>query len=730
MERISAARFCLAVGCALALSAPGEAVGDTTAIAAAASAPAGAVRLDGRLDEAAWAQAEVIELTQQEPKPGAPTPYVTEVRVLVDGEHLYFAFDNADPEPERLAVHTLQRDDDLDADDHVTIVLDTFGARRLGYWFQVNAGGARTDGLNVNASTDDNWDGIWDAAVQRTPTGWTAEIAISTRSLQFSPDLAAWGLNVGRYVARDQLSLRWAGITLDSDIFDLRRAGGLRGIDGLEQGHGLAIQPYALARYNSAPGADQSGDVGGGIKYSFTPQLEGMLAINPDFAEADVEQGQVNLGRFSLFFPEKRPFFLEGSNLFEFGHGLNIGDDGNLSTHFVPYFSRRIGLVEGQVVPIDVGAKLLGHAGDFSIGALAVETEDSLAAPAADLAVARAAYDVNDKLRVGTLMTNGDPTGLGDNSYVGFDGVWRTSQLNGDRNLTVSGWYGRSYGDLAPGQADGYGVSVEYPNDLWYGFLKANEFGEALDPALGFLPRPGTRQYLGIALYRPRPQGGVFDWVRQFQFGGEYIQVDDLDGRPQSKELALLPFRLTSESGWFFDPVFIADYEALNEPFTVAPGVTIPAGEYRFNRYSIRGNTPESRPWVLAVNLGNGDFYTGTLKSTSVEVEWTSPDGKLQLGIENENNFGYLPQGDFIIRLTQVEAAYSFTPDLALSAFMQHDSITDETGINARLQWIIEPGRELFVVFNHGIEPQLADLGRTPPTGNAVIVKLRWDSYW
>lgn len=715
---------------ALLFLAATDASGAPPGDAAAAQVPSGAVSLDGRLDEAAWSQAEALTLTQQEPIPGAPTPYTTEVRVLADGQHLYFGFTNRDPSPDSIAVHTLQRDDWQGADDHVTIVLDTLGARRLGYWFQINAGGARTDGLNVNASTDDSWDGIWDAAVERTPSGWTAEIAISTHSLQFNSELDAWGLNVGRYVARDRLSLRWAGITLDSGIFDLRRAGALGGVDGLKQGVGLAVQPYALARYNDSSGSESSGDVGLGIKYNFTPRLEGILAVNPDFAEADVEPGRVNLSRFSLFFPEKRPFFLEGSNLFEFGHGLNIGDDGNLSTHFVPYFSRRIGLVDGQVVPIDAGVKLIGHIGDFSLGVLDVETGDTAVAPGTNLAVARAAYDISEEFRLGTLLTHGDPGGVADNSYAGVDGVWRTSQFRGDKNLTVSGWYGRSYGDLAPGDADGYGAAIEYPNDLWYGFLRVNEFGDALDPALGFLPRPGTRQYLGIALYRPRPQGGVFDWVRQFQFGGEYIQVDDLDGIPESKELALLPFRMTTESGYFFDPVFVADYEALDEPFTVAPGVTIPAGEYRFNRYSLRGNTPESRPWVVYANLTAGDFFTGTLRSASVEVAWTSPDGKLQLGIDNENNFGYLPEGDFIIRLTQVEAAYSFTPDLALGAFVQHDSITDEIGVNARLQWIIQPGRELFVVFNHGIEPQLGDLNRAPPTGNAVIVKLRWDTYW
>ena len=713
----------------LAASAPG-AMAETAGISAAATVPAGGVVLDGRLDEAAWSEAEVIVLTQQDPYPGQPTAYATEVRVLADGQHLYFGFTNTDPDPESVAIHTLRRDESQDDDDHVTIVLDTFGARRLGYWFQVNAGGARADGLNVNENTDDNWNGIWNAAVERTPSGWSAEIAIATHSLQFNSDLAAWGLNVGRYVPRNQLALRWTGISLDADIFDLRRAGILRGVDGLRHGLGLAVQPYALARYNSAPAGDRSGDIGVGIRYNFTPQLEGILAVNPDFAEAEAEEGQVNLSRFSLFFPEKRPFFLEGSNLFEFGHGLNIGDDGSLSTQFVPFFSRRVGLVQGQVVPIDAGAKLLGRVGRFSIGALDVETSDTDVAPSTNLAVARAAYDLSDRLRIGSLLTHGDPAGLDDNTFVGFDGVWKTSELKGNRNLAVSGWYAHSYGDLAEGQADGYGVTIEYPNDLWYAFLRANEFGDALDPALGFLPRPGTRQYLGIALYRPRPQGGMFDWVRQFQFGGEYIQVEDLDGIPESKELVLLPFRFTTESGYFFDPVFIADYEALKAPFEVAPGVTIRAGDYHFNRYSIRANTPESRPWVVYARFTDGDFYTGTLKSESVEVAWNSPDGRLQLGLRNENNFGYLPEGDFIIRLTQLNAAWSFTPDLALSTFVQHDSITDQTGINARLQWIIQPGRELFVVFNHGIEPQLADLGQTPPTGNSVIVKLRWDTYW
>src|SRR5699024_9142986 len=216
--------------------------------------------------------------------------------------------------------------------------------------------------------------GVWNAKVKRNSHGWTAEIVIPTQSLQFSSSLQSWGLNVSRYVPRKQLTLRWSGITLDSDVFDLHRVGQLDGVDGFEQGLGLEIAPYAVARYSSAPDTGRSGDIGADIKYHFTPQLTGILTVNPDFAEAEAEQGQVNLSRFSLFFPEKRPFFLEGSNQFRFSHLLSIGDDGNLSTRFVPYFSRRIGLVDGHIVPIREGAKLVGHAGRFSIGALDVQT--------------------------------------------------------------------------------------------------------------------------------------------------------------------------------------------------------------------------------------------------------------------------------------------------------------------------------------------------------------------
>ncbi|HET7306907.1 MAG TPA: DUF5916 domain-containing protein [Gammaproteobacteria bacterium] len=725
LTRMRIATLLLALAAALPAAAQNHLVAEQVAPTA--------IHLDGRLTEAAWQKADAIHLTQAAPKPGQPTPFTTTVRVLRNGQHLYFGIVCHDPHPADIAIHTLQRDAYLGNDDNVVLTFDTFGGGRIGYWFQVNAGGARADGLiSAGGNTDNNWDGIWDAAVQRTADGWTAEIVIATRSLQFRSSLTQWGFNVERYIPRKQLTLRWTGINLNASVYDLHRSGALAGVTGLAQGVGLDVAPYALVRHDSNPGSGRNVEAGVDIRYNFTPQLEGLLTVNPDFAEAEAEHAQINLGRFSLFFPEKRAFFLEGSNQFTFSNDLRIGDDGNLSTGFIPYFSRRIGLVNGHIVPINEGVKLVGHAGRFSVGALDVETRNTAFAPANNLFVGRVAYNATDQLRVGTLVTSGDPTGQTDNTFAGFDTYWHTSRLGGDKNLDLSAWYAETNGDLPAGQNSGYGVDVMYPNDLWVAEARVNVYGDSFQPKLGFLPRPGTRQYLTLAVYRPRPKSGAFGWVRQFQLGGEYIQVDDLEGRPQSKELAIIPLRFTADSGYYFSAVTATEYERLDQPFEIVPGVTIPADEYRFTIYNLQGNTPDAWPWQLFAGVQSGHFYGGTLHSENIELDWTTLDGRLTLTAYNENDFGDLPGGTFIQRLDQLGASYSFTPNLLISTFAQYNTAFHKTGINARLEWIIQPGKQLFVVFNHGIEPQIANVNANipPPVGNEVIVKLVWDFHW
>ncbi len=360
--------------CVLAWAVPAfaaQANGRLRVVAEQATSP---IRLDGVLDERAWEQAGVIaNLIQQAPKPGAPTPYRTEVRILVDGDTLYLGITCSDPESSRIAVHTMQRDGDMTGDDTVAFILDPFGDRTTGYFFQVNAAGARQDGVYSDPENIPlDWDGIWEARVRLTTQGWTAEIAIPSRTLRFPKGRVAWGFNVERRIARDRVVVRWAGTTLDALLGDLRRAGELTGVENLRQGKGFSVSPYGLVRSErdfTTGDATARTDGGLDVNYSLGPELTGVLTLNTDFAETEVDTRQVNLTRFTLFYPEKRQFFNDGANQFSFGLGLE--------EEFIPFFSRRVGLFEGQQVPIRGGIKLVGRQGRWGIGVLDVQTRTS-----------------------------------------------------------------------------------------------------------------------------------------------------------------------------------------------------------------------------------------------------------------------------------------------------------------------------------------------------------------
>lgn len=711
----------VALASALAVSTPAAASVQPAQVQAVL-VPQGALVLDGALDEPAWQRAPGLTLTQQDPHPGQPTPYVTMVRVLRDRTHLYFGVICTDPDSANLAVHSLERDSDQKHDDHVTIVLDTLGTHHLGYVFQVNAGGARTDGLMSPASSDPNydWDGIWNAKVRRTATGWTAEIAIDVRSLQIRKGADTWGLNIQRYVPRDQLSLQWTGISLDASIFDLTRTGSLTGIGDFQQGRGVEIAPYALVRHDSV-GNRSAGQVGGDVRYHLTPGITATLTFNPDFAEAEADTDQVNLTRFSLFFPEKRRFFSEGANIFTFGAGLVDNDT------FIPYYSRRVGLVNGETVRVDAGAKILGSDGPWTIGALGVHMGRSDVSNPTDLFVGRLTYDVDDHLRIGTLLTHGDPTGATNNSFAGVDAVWHTSTFRGDKNLILSGWAAHS-SDPLPGNHAGWGVFANYPNDLWSGYFSFNQFGDALDPALGFLPRPGTRQYDAYIEYAPRPTSDWLRWTRQFFYQLELFQVDDLQGTTQTRRIFTAPFNVDTASDAHLEFDWIPDYEALSEPFEIAKGVTLPVGRYHFYRYRFETQSSYARQWQVGNVLEIGSFYDGHLTQVQPFVNWTTPNGKLSFQLQNETDFGYLREGNFIQHLYVLKVAYSFNPDLTVSTLAQYDSTIGHTGVNLRLRWILSPGRDFFLVLNHGIEASVTNPNaRMQPISNEVIAKLSWD---
>ena len=703
--------------------------------------------LDGRLDEPEWREALALRLVQQSPHPGMATPYQTEVRIIVSEDRIFFGFECKDPHPNRLSIHTMRRDETMGqggqtlTDDTVSIVLDTYGDRRTGYFFQINAGGTRTDGLISNPeSVSLDWDGIWDARTARTKDGWSAEIVIPSRTLSFTRGLREWGLNLERFVPRERLALRWSSPTLDSVLYDLSRTGTLSGVGDLKQGRGIEVSPYGVAKtkqfYGESPRTWQA-TAGGEITWKATPQFATVFTLNTDFAETEVDTRQINLTRFPLFFPEKRAFFLEGANQYDFGLGL-----GGESPQFIPFFSRQIGLLDGEQIPINAGVKLNGRLGNWNLALLDVQTRETFVAPqvVADLSLpsarvpgtnllaARVSYDFNENLRIGTILTNGDPAAQRQNTLAGVDAIWHTSKFRGNKNLLLGAWSATTQGDVGPGSKMGWGFKVDYPNDLFDCNFSINRYGDALQPLLGFLPRPGVHRTGTGCSYQPRPsKDGPFKWIRQEFFENQYSRYTDTRGIVESWEYFMAPVNVRFESGDRFEFNWDPHGETLLVPFEVAPGVIVPPGSYGFTRWRLEAQTSEHRPLQFGTTTWFGTFYHGHLTQWEQYLRWTSPKGKIQLDLDIENDFGRLPAGNFVQRLWSVRAAYAWNPNLVLSSFIQYDTASENVGTNTRLRWTIRPGNDLFIVWNRGWQRIVTDpnVSLVPQT-DLVAVKLRW----
>jgi hypothetical protein len=686
--------------------------------------------LDGRLDEPFWSIAQAIELQQQAPLPGQPTPFRTTVRIAANRENIYFAFECADPDPNQLAIHTMQRDGGVDGDDFVSVALDTYGDRRTGYFFRVNAAGARVDGLLAGPEDPSlDWDGIWDARTQRTPTGWTVEIAIPSRTLNFTKCLDAWGANFERNVARVRTVLRWTSPTLDSFFYDLSRGGAITGLGDLQQGLGVEASPYVAGRmrtrFDEGNRAVQ-GAVGGDFAYRLTSQLAAVFTVNTDFAETEVDTRQLNLTRFELFFPERRAFFLEGSNQYQFGLGL---DD-----KFLPFFSRRIGLFEGEQIPLNGGVKLNGRAGNWNIGFLDVQTRDKVLRDGTlvrgtNLLTSRVSYDVTPKLRVGTIVTNGNPDGIHRNTLAGFDAVYRTSEFLGNKNFLVGVWNAFSSGEVGSGDRTGYGFKIDYPNDRWDCFVSFHKFGESLDPGLGFIPRTGVHRTDAACEFRPRPsKTGPFASVRQAFFDHRFYRVTNYKGLTESQAFSWTPVNVQLESGDVFVFNWTPSMENLPAPFEIADGITLPAGHYRFDRMRAEFASSPSRRIQFGNSTSWGSFYNGRLLQQANSLDYTSRKGAWQAGLNLEQNFGRFPLGNFVQRLWQFNTTYAFSTYVSLTSFVQYDSVSQNVGNNTRLRWTLKPGNDLFVVWNRGWKRLLlSPSDRTlAPDSELLAVKVRW----
>jgi hypothetical protein len=698
-------------------NAPSIAIGTTVS----------AITVDGDLSKPAWTAAPSFELTQQSPNPGQSTPYKTIVRLLRDSRHIYIAVYCEDPRPSDIAVHTLQRDGDQSSDDGVTIVLDSYAQKKLAYVLQVNAGGALADGLvspgynnlNTGSPVDFSWNGYWRAAVKRSAAGWTVEIALDTQSLQFNRTQSSWGLNVSRYVPRTQLTLAWSGINLNASATNLQWEGRMDGMPGLSQGSGLEVNPYALLNVTQGK-SGVAGKAGFDVKYNFTPQLEGLASYHTDFSEAPSNMLNVTASPYAQSIPETRAFFLAGANIFSFSH--------NLGQSFIPFYSRSIGLVGEDAVPMEGGVKLLGHAGPWTVGFLDASMAASDVSASTNLFAGRAVYEINDEWRLGTLATHGDPTGRSSNSLISFDTTWSTAHFAGSNNLNASMWGARTAGDTTVGTPVGYGVDLAYPNDLWWMDFNYNYYGDALNPALGFVQRPGTKQTYGDVNWQPRPASdSIFSAVRQFDLYSTFRYVTDLNNRVQSQEWQVIPIQFTTQTGWNAFGEINPTYEVLSTPYQIVPNVTLPTGDYHFTNAYAGISTPRANACLLTLEVESGALYSGHYQATNPVFAWSAPGGRLSVALRPSLLWFSSPQGSGSVRAQRLSLAYSFSPSMTLSTLTQYDNASGQVTANTLYQWIIAPNRTLFVVWNHGSapDPNLLQGGRSIG-GDSALVKLSW----
>jgi hypothetical protein len=655
-----------------------------------------AIFVDGALDEPAWQSAATIgELVQREPESGARATEITEVRLLRDEGFLYIGVICFDSAADAVIGTQMARDASLDDDDRVEIVLDTFRDRRNAFYFATNPAGALVDGLVVeNRNLNLDWDAVWDVRTARTDAGWTAEFSIPFKSLRFRADQAVWGFNFSRTIKRKIEEDRWAGASLDLDFLQISEAGEITGLGDISQGIGLDVRPFIAAhslRDETTGTTTSEGDPGLDVFYNVTPNLKISATFNTDFAETEVDARQINLTRFPLFFPEKRSFFLENAANFSFSNtGLNFR---NADQTVMPFFSRRIGLLRGEEVPILAGAQLTGKVGQTDIGLLDVRTDDSPVTPAQNFFVGRVKQNILRQSYVGGIYTAGNPEGNADSSTFGADFRYSTSQFLGtDRNFVVDVFGLRSRNEGASDEDSAYGFTVAYPNDLLDLSLTLREVQQNFRPALGFVPRPNVRTLFISADYSPRPRD--FLNIRQMFHEFRYTETTRLDYRDvESRRLFVAPINWQFNSGDRVELNWVPTYERLFEPFEISEGVTLAPGDYRFTRWRLEAFSASRRRFEVRATWWLGTYWSGRADEVELSLRYKLPP-RFVVNFSTEQTFAELPQGDFVARVNTVRVDYALSPFLTFFNLIQYDNASRNLGWQSRIRWTLDPGTQ------------------------------------
>ncbi|TVR59254.1 MAG: hypothetical protein EA422_15300 [Gemmatimonadales bacterium] len=681
--------------------------------------------IDGRMDEAAWDLAiPVGHFVQGVPDLGMPATQPTVVRILYDDTHLYLGVVNYDSEMDRLMIAGLEHDFSPGAGDLFAVSIDPFLDRRNSFLFFVNPGGALRDEQTFNDSRNVSvaWEGPIQAQVAHTDSAWVVEMAIPFSTLRFDANrpVQDWGINFLRRVRRSNESSYWSPLSRREVIHRMSRAGTMTGLEGIQPGRNLTVKPFALAADSrgQAVADAQTGsraDAGVDLKYGITPGLTMDLTYRTDFAQAELDQEQVNLTRFSLFFPERREFFIENAGVFQFGDqnernyrmGASLRD-------FTLFHSRRIGLTQGgEPIPIVGGGRVTGRAGDFEVGVLNMQTEAFGERPGENFSVARVKRNVLGNSDIGLLVVNRQGTGeLGQGSYNRSWGADANLRLLG--NLVITSYLAGTAGSEPGSSGFAWRTGAAWRDRFWNTSAFVRRVDEDFDPGVGFVRRrDALHRYATVGIHH-QPEGS---WLQE---AAPYVEVDYISNLGGLLETRIVSggLNLSVRSGESFSVTVNDRFERLGDPFAIASGVVLQPGDYAFRDAVVSVESSSARSLIGRVQVGRGEFWSGTRTSLSTRASWR-PRYDLFTEISMERNEVELPEGDFRADVARGALRYAWSTRLSGSAFLQYNRQTEQWVSNTRINFRHAPMSDVFLIFT-----QRHRSGMDGPQERSVALKV------
>ncbi len=713
-----------------------EATGKSTIRAIKLADP---LKLDGQLDEAIYQTYPGFDgMVQAAPRYREPSTEKTEIWVAFDNENIYVSakvWDQAPPE--RWIANELRRDtNQMRNNDHFGVGFDTFYDRRSGYMFYANPIGGFADYSVVDeGSPNTDWNPVWLARTGRFDGGWTIEMAFPFKSLRYTSGAGqTWGIQFRRSIRHKNEWAYWTPVPRNmAGPQALNRVsvyGTVVGLDLPPAGRNLEIKPYALGRSLTdrlqvpPVSGDRDGEIGGDLKYGITANLTADLTVNTDFAQVEIDEQQVNLTRFNLFLPEKRDFFLEGRGLFDFARGGSSGGSFGSGTSDQPYvfYSRRIGLNRGRVVPIDAGGRLTGKIGAFGVGVMTIQAGDEAASrtPATNFTVLRAKRDILRRSTIGAIFTNRNESAVtagGSNQAFGVDAA-----LGFHQNVSLTTYYAQTKTTGLTGDNESYQGKFDWSPDRYGASASILKVGQDFNPEVGFLRRTNFTRSFASGRFSPRPRN--LRAVRKFTYEAsvEYFEngAGDVESRQQTGQ-----FGAEFDNSDQLSVEANANYDLLVRPFSPSPGVVIPVGGYHYADARISYNMGQQRRFSGNASFQFGEYYGGTIRTVSFSQGRVSILQQLSVEPRVSLSRVELPAAAFTTKLVSARTDYGFSPRMFASALLQYSSTDRTFSSNVRFRWEYRPGSELFVVWTDEHNTNPLDPHETLALRNrAFVVKM------